>query len=41
MLEERVVRVGLSECDLVGVGEVEVVQGEDDGGEIVRWGLEC
>ena len=40
MLEERVVGVGLGECDLVGVGEVEVVEGEDDGWEVVGRGLE-
>ena len=40
MLEQRVVGVGLGEGDLVGVGEVEVVEGEDDGGEVVGCGLE-
>ena len=40
MLEERIVGVGLGEGDLVGVGQVEVVEGEDDGGEAVRRGLE-
>ena len=40
MLEEGVVWVGLGEGDLVGVRQVEVVEGEDDGGEVVGWGLE-
>jgi hypothetical protein len=40
VLEERIVGVGLGEGDLVGVGQVEVVEGEDDGGEAVRRGLE-
>jgi hypothetical protein len=34
-LEERVVWVGLGKGDLVCVGEVEVVEGEDDGGKVV------
>jgi hypothetical protein len=39
VLEERVVVVGLGEGDLIGVGEVEVVEGEEDGGEVVRAGF--
>ena len=40
VLEESVVWMGLGEGGLVGVGEVEVVEGEDGGGEMVGWGLE-
>jgi hypothetical protein len=39
VLEERVVVAGLGEGDLIGVGEVEVVEGEEDGGEVVRAGF--
>jgi hypothetical protein len=39
-LEERVVWVGLGKGDLVGVGEVDVVEGEDDGGEVVGPGFQ-
>ncbi len=40
MLEKWVVWVGFGEGLLVGVGEVEVVEGEDDGGEVVGRVLE-
>lgn len=40
VLEERVIRVCLGECALVGVGEVDVVEGEGDDGERVRGGAE-
>ena len=33
VLEERVMRVAKGEGDLVGVREVDVVEGEGDGGE--------
>lgn len=35
MLEEWIVGVRLGEGDLICVGEVEIVEGEDDSGEIM------
>ena len=40
VLDERVGGVGCGEGGLVGVGEVEVVDAEDGGGEGVRRGAE-